>query len=390
MHGRLIIVDDEPIILNLLRSVFEGEAYEVLACANGKAALEAMQGGVDVLLTDKNLPDINGLDLLREAKRIQPDCEGIVITGYASLDTVIAAMQLDAFDYIVKPPKDIFDVRRKVRQAFEKVRLGRENRRLLNELTQRNAALEQALTSLREVQAELVQSEKLAGIGVLAAGVAHEVSSPLFGVLGLAEAIQVEPDAALARTYAAEIVDYARSIKEIVVQLSGYARDAQQGQEEAVEWSRVAEDAVRLVTRTQGIPPGTVTLQAVDGLVVRANATELQQVMVNLVKNAVEACIDRHGDPAQVGFAGQVKVTLRQNGRWGEAEVQDNGPGIPPERRSLIFDPFYTTKPPGRGTGLGLNIVYRLVTKARGTVQVDSEPGQGATFTVRLPLEPGP
>ncbi|MFT4622436.1 MAG: C4-dicarboxylate-specific signal transduction histidine kinase [Myxococcota bacterium] len=385
-RGRLIIVDDEPVILNLLRSVFEGEAYEVLAFPDGRSGLAAMEaGGVDVLLTDKNLPDIGGLELLRHAKRIQADAEGIIITGYASLDTVLAAMQLDAFDYIVKPPKDIFDVRRKVRQAFEKVRMGRENRRLVEALKDRNVALEHALEELREVQSELIQSEKLAGIGVLAAGIAHEISSPLFGVLGLAEAIVEEQDLGLIRGYANEVIEYATNIKEIVVQLSGYSRDAEREYRGEVELSRVVEDAVRLVSLSLALPLDMVDLRCDERPVVRARGSELQQVFVNLVKNAVEAVVERHGEPAGDGWPGRVSVCIDASGRHASARVIDNGDGIAGERLGTIFDPFYTTKPPGRGTGLGLNIVYRILTKYRGSIAVESRRGEGTTFEVRLP-----
>ena len=389
--GRLIIVDDEPVILNLLRSVFDGEAYSVLAFPDGRSALEAMEsGGVDVLLTDKNLPDIGGLELLRHAKRIQADAEGIIITGYASLDTVLAAMQLDAFDYIVKPPKDIFDVRRKVRQAFEKVRMGRENRRLMAEIKERNGELERALAELRELQSELIQSEKLAGIGVLAAGIAHEISSPLFGVMGLAEAIAEESDAELMHGYANEIVEYATNIKEIVVQLSGYSRDAGREYHGEVELQQVVDDAVRLVVLSLAIPLSTVRVVCEGSPRVAARGSELQQVFVNLVKNAVEAVLEHHAEP-ESGAQGLVEVRVDEVGRYARARVIDNGPGIPAEQQSTIFDPFYTTKPPGRGTGLGLNIVYRILTKYRGTVQVESTLNEGTTFEVRLPkIEPLP
>ena len=116
--------------------------------------------------------------------------EAIIITGYASLDTALAAMQLDVYDYIVKPAKDVFMIQRRIRQAFEKQAMARENRRLLKHLKEKNEELNRMVDELRNVQAELIQSEKLAGIGTLAAGIAHEISSPLFGVMGLAEAIQ--------------------------------------------------------------------------------------------------------------------------------------------------------------------------------------------------------
>ncbi len=403
--NRLIIVDDEPVVLSLLAAVFRAEAgvtLDVVTCATGGAAVAAMeQGGVDVLLTDKNLPDIGGLEVARRARTLQPDVEIIVVTGYASLDTALAAMELDVFDYIVKPPKDIHDVRRKVHQALAKQRVTRENTRLLADLADRNTRLEATLEELKELQAELVQSEKLAGIGTLAAGIAHEISSPLFGVMGLAEAILEEDDRELVRGYASEIVDYARSIKDIVVQLTGYSRAASAEYHTTVDLPKVVEDAVKLVVRSTPFDPARVTVEIQPAserggapLFVNARTSELQQVFVNLVKNAVEAVAERHGSSSRSGepFAGWVKVEVGRSGSGRGAEhvwarISDNGPGIPPDRVSVIFDPFFTTKPPGRGTGLGLNIVYRILTKYRGQVAVDRTGPDGTTFVVRFPVD---
>ncbi len=381
--GRLIIVDDEPVILNLLTSIFVDDPWDLVSCADGSTALAAMrEGGVDVLLTDKNLPDIGGLELLREAKTLQPDAEGIIITGYASLDTVLAAMKLDAFDYIVKPPKDIFDVKRKVKQAFTKIAMGRENKRLVGELQTQNDALQAALGELKDVQAELIQSEKLAGIGTLAAGIAHEISSPLFGVMGLAEAIQEEDDQDLVNGYAKEIVSYSRAIKDIVVQLQGYSRTAEHEYHTTVDLGSVVGDAVRLVARSLSMDPQRIGVDAPPDLFFNARTNEVQQVFVNLVKNAVEAVSDHHGDGA-----GTVAVQCWADEKFVRATVRDNGPGIEQDRLNAIFDPFYTTKPPGRGTGLGLNIVYRIVSKYRGTIGVSSTVGEGTVFELRFPRE---
>ena len=382
--GRLIIVDDEPVILNLLASVFKDEPWDVTLCKNGREAEVAISVGVDVLLTDKNLPDLGGLELLKLAHERQPDAEVLVITAYASLDTALEAMELGAFDYIVKPPKNIFDVQRKVRQAFERIAVVRENKRLLEHLTTQNFELESALAELKESQAELIQSEKLAGIGTLAAGIAHEISSPLFGVMGLAEAIAEENELDLVRSYAKEIVDYSRTIKDIVVQLSGYSRTAESEYLTTVELPRVVEDAVKLVVRSKQVDPELVAVEvSEDGLYVNARTNEVQQVFVNLVKNAIEATEERWGDAPDA----QVHVRLGRGEGHVWARVSDNGSGIAADKLSAIFDPFFTTKPQGRGTGLGLNIVYRILTKYRGTVSVESTQGQGACFYLRFPVE---
>ena len=385
--GRLVVIDDEPVILSLLTSLFrDDEAVEVVACATGAEGLEAVEHGVDVLLTDKNLPDVGGLEVARRARDLHDDVEIIIITGYASLDTALMAMELDVFDYIVKPPKDIHDVRRKVHQAFDKIAIRRENRRLLASLQERNTELEAALTELRQVQAELVQSEKLAGIGTLAAGIAHEISSPLFGVMGLAEAILDEEDRDLVEGYAREIVEYAGNIKEIVVQLSGYSRTAGTEYVAAIDLGRTVEDAVKLVARSSGFDPASIPVERPGPIRVHARANEMQQVFVNLVRNAVEAIEERYG--AESGHAGRVRVVLELDGAHAIAEVVDQGPGIPEAQLGTIFDPFYTTKPPGRGTGLGLNIVYRIVTRYRGHIAVESEVGEGTRFRLKLPHAP--
>jgi C4-dicarboxylate-specific signal transduction histidine kinase len=376
--GRVVIVDDEPVLLELLCSLFEGR-LDVVACATGAEAVAAMKaGGVDVLLTDKNLPDISGLDLMDRAREVTADAECIIITGFASLDTALVALQRGAFDYIVKPPRSIFDVQRKVEQALQRQAMGRENRRLLAQLKERNAELEAALEAVRRVQSELVQAEKLAGIGTLAAGIAHEISSPLFGVLGLAEAITSEESLPTAREHAAEIVEYAKAIREIVVQLSGYSRSAEREYQGEVEVAKVLADAARLMERSRVMAPGRLVVSAEPELTVVGRGSELQQVVVNLVRNGLEAVEEHRPD-------GVVRVTARRDGDMVVIEVADDGPGIPADILKDIFDPFFTTKPPGKGTGLGLNIVWRLVTRYGGTVSVASEVGVGTTFTVRLP-----
>ncbi len=379
-EGRLVIVDDEPALLELLKSLFVGQR-QVVGFTRGAEALAHMRAhGVDVLLTDKNLPDVGGFDLLEAAKHVQPDAEVIVITGYASMDTAIQALQRGAFDYIVKPPKSIFEVRRKVDEAFARQAIVRENRRLVVDLQRTNHALQDAQLENERVQAELVQSEKLAGIGTLAAGVAHEISSPLFGVLGLAEAIADEPRIEVVHQHAAEIIEYARSIKEIVQQLAGYARSAEREVVATIDAGDALKDAARLVARAMGLPLDRVQVNVAPSLPVRGRTTELQQVFVNLLKNAIEAADERQG----VGKGRVWAEGVVEDGRV-RVSVHDDGAGMTPDVRRRVFDPFFTTKDPGRGTGLGLNIVWRIVTGHGGSVDIESEPGSGTTMSIRLP-----
>ncbi len=380
----LLIVDDEPVILQILKAVFEDEPYDLSLASSGNEALEIMNGRVvDLLLTDKNLPDINGLDLLKAAKEANPDAEVIIITGYASLETALAALELDAFDYVLKPLNNVFDIRKKVRRAFDKQSMVLENRRLLEHLKEKNAELENSLEQTRRLQAELIQSEKLAGIGTLAAGIAHEISSPLFGIMGLSEAILEEDDISLVREYATDIVEYCQSIRNIVVELSGYSRAAQSEYLTTVDLPKVIMDAIRLVERSADTEGIQVETTLPTGIFINARTNEIQQVFVNLVKNAVEALSEQRSRNEECLI--QVRAGQDDSSAW--IEVEDNGPGIPEQNTAMIFDPFYTTKAPGKGTGLGLNIVYRIVTKYRGTIQVDSTTDRGTVFHLRFPVE---
>jgi C4-dicarboxylate-specific signal transduction histidine kinase len=380
----LLIVDDEPVILQILKAVFEDEPYRLTTAGSGTEALKVIEGeGCDLLITDKNLPDVSGLDLLRIAKQKNPIAEVIIVTGYASLETALTAMELDAYDYILKPLTNVFDIKKKVKQALEKQAITLENRRLVEHLKEKNAELEQALAEAHELQTELIQSEKLAGIGTLAAGIAHEISSPLFGIMGLGEAIADESDPKLVKDYAKDIVEYCRNIRDIVVELSSYSRAAQTEYLTTVELPRVIEDALRLVQRSSSVDGVRFDSALEEWLYVHARTIEVQQVFVNLIRNATEAVVDRFVHTP----GGQVSIEAGRGDGYVWARVKDNGVGIPDDKLSVVFDPFYTTKPPGKGTGLGLNVVYRILTKYRGNITVESKVGEGTTFYLRIPVQ---
>jgi len=379
----LLIVDDEPVILQILKAVFDDEPVRLTCVSSGNDALRVMEEqGCDLLISDKNLPDVNGLELLKAAKTLNPFTEVIIITGYASLDSALTAMEHDAFDYVVKPLNNVFDIRKKVRRALEKQALAMENRRLLDSLQEQNAALASALSDAKALQAELIQSEKLAGIGTLAAGIAHEVSSPLFGILGLAEAIPEETDQDRINEYAAEIQQYSHNIRDIVVDLSSYSRTSADQGLAPVDFGSVIREACTMVGRGLDLTGIQLDIELGDDLVIRAQSTELRQIFVNLIKNAVESVRDEHPDD---GGAIRVAAGGTMDGLW--AVVSDNGVGIPEEVRRQVFDPFFTTKPPGKGTGLGLNIVYRIVTKHRGTISVEAGEEGGSVFRLKFPVE---
>jgi PAS domain S-box-containing protein len=233
------------------------------------------------------------------------------------------------------------------------------------------------VTEEQRLQEQLIQSEKLAGIGILASGVAHEINNPLSGIIGMAEASLEEEDISTIKSYLTDILNCGQRISEIVKGLRSYSRIAKQEEQNLIDMNDVLEESlkmVRLAVKTSSVEVVT-KFQQIDKVV--ANLGEIQQVFTNLITNAFQA-LDGNG--------GTLTLSTRSLRDSVEVKVSDNGMGIPQKYLSHIFDPFFTTKKTGEGTGLGLNIVYRIVTKYGGTIDVESKEGLGTTFTLRFPI----
>lgn len=238
------------------------------------------------------------------------------------------------------------------------------------------------ISEQKMLQFKLLQSEKLAGIGTLASGIAHEINNPLAGILGMAEAIRDEDDMSLIKSYTSDIIEYTGNAKKIVRELSAYSRSVQTESRSTVDLAVVMENALRMARHSASFASVDIVEDLQGGSFINANPVEIQQVFVNLMVNAIHAMGDR----------GALTLKCSREGTFIAATVTDTGHGIPEENLNQIYDPFFTTKPVGMGTGLGLYVVYRIVTKYRGSIDVESKPGVGTTFVLRFPAagEPGP
>ena len=232
------------------------------------------------------------------------------------------------------------------------------------------------VTEEQRLHEQLIQSEKLAGIGILASGVAHEINNPLTGIIGMAEASLEEEDISTIKSYLTDILNCGQRISEIVKGLRSYCRVAKQEEQNPIDMNDVLEESlkmVRLAVKTSSVEV-VKKFQPIDNVV--ANLGEIQQVFTNLITNAFQV---------MDGKGGIITLCTRSLRDSVEVKVSDNGMGIPQKHLSQIFDPFFTTKKTGEGTGLGLNIVYRIVTKYGGTIDVESREGLGTTFILRFP-----
>jgi PAS domain S-box-containing protein len=233
------------------------------------------------------------------------------------------------------------------------------------------------ITERKQAQEQLIQSEKLASLGTLVSGMAHEVNNPAQGILAMAELIQGEDDQAKIREYARDIVSYAKHIATVVRDFACYARPNGQEAMVAIDLCERLGEAVKMVRRCPHFGQVEVVSQFQNVPRFLARRVEIDQVLVNLLSNAVQAMEGK----------GLLSLATRVQGADVIAEVSDTGSGIPKSVLHKIYDPFFTTKEPGKGTGLGLSIVYQIVTKYGGTITVQSEQGRGTTFTLRFPVQ---
>lgn len=231
------------------------------------------------------------------------------------------------------------------------------------------------VTEQNELQDQLIQAEKLSSLGTLVSGMAHEINNPVQGILGMAEIILQEDDPEKIKQFARDIVECSAHVGTVVRNFSGYARPASRDGEVEIDIAERVKEALRLVQRCPQFGHVTVATHFEPTPMFRARRTEIDQVFVNLISNAVEAMAGSGTLTIQVSAC---EETIR-------VIIQDTGCGIPPELIGKIFDPFVTTKDPGKGTGLGLSIVYKIVTKYGGRIAVRSEEGKGSNFTVTFP-----
>jgi signal transduction histidine kinase len=232
------------------------------------------------------------------------------------------------------------------------------------------------ITEEQRLQEQLIQSEKLAGIGTLASGVTHEINNPLSGIIGMAEIALEEEEPSKNKEYLKDILNCAQRIGEIVKGLKSYSRAAKKEDLSPVDLNDVLEESlkmVRLAIKTTSVEV-IKKFQPIEKI--QANVGEVQQVFTNLINNAFQA---------MDGKGGKLILSTRSLKDSVEVKVSDHGMGIPQKYLSQIFDPFFTTKKPGEGTGLGLNIVYRIVTKYEATIDVESKEQVGTTFTIKFP-----
>ncbi len=235
-------------------------------------------------------------------------------------------------------------------------------------------------TEERRLQDHLVQSQKLASLGTMVSGMAHEINNPAQAILGMSELILDEDDMATTRDYARDIIGYALHIAGVVRDFASYARSTSREGAEDLDLNSRLSQAVKMIGRGPHFGHVEVVTQFEPLPPLRARRTEIDQLFINMISNAAQAM---HGE-------GRLTLTTSHRHDKMFIAISDTGCGIPKAMINQIFDPFFTTKDPGKGTGLGLSIGYRIAAKYGGAISVASEEHKGTTFTIEFPTGMSP
>ncbi|MEW5757354.1 MAG: ATP-binding protein [Pseudomonadota bacterium] len=406
----ILLVDDDPNNLDALGAVLLPH-YEILAAPSGERALQiAAARKPDLLLLDVSMPGMDGYAVM-ERLHAAPDLRDIpviFVTGRDAEEDEERGFRLGAADYITKPYR--------VPVILSRVRSQLELKRARDRLVCQNACLEEELARRmkenHQVQMQLLQSEKMAAVGQLAAGVAHEINNPvgfvtsnlaslnnylhdLFALLDAYETLEAgcpPEDAALARVRqlkqqtdiafvradTPQLLTESRQglerVAKIVRDLKGLSHAAGSDW----QWANLHDGLDATLNVAWNELKYRCTLHKEYGEIPKVYCipSQLNQVFLNLLVNAAQA-ITESGD-----------ITLRTGRTEGEVfiAVADTGTGISAEHQARLFEPFFTTKPVGKGTGLGLSISRDIVRRHQGRIEVESTEGEGTTFTVWLPI----
>lgn len=369
----VFVVDDDSFNCETLKGQLQPAGYTVETFTDPEGAITRMQEHPpDVLLLDYMMPSLDGvevIDILKSDERTRP-IQILMVTALSDRDSTVAALQAGASDYLIKPV-----VGRELRARVATHVQVAEYQRSLQDARR---AAERELDSMKE---QLLKLDRLASLGTFAAGVGHEIKNiatvltSYTDLIHLAVSAQQLPrlkDVEALQEACRHITEHGQAILDF-----GASRDAQLDTFEVVDVTRHVVDMLKVAGRTRR---GKVVVEAPDGpLQIRYPRTAVEQVLINLVGNA---------DDALEG-ATDGKVTVRVSGRpKGIAlTVEDNGCGMTPEVLAKASQPFFTTKPPGQGSGLGLSVVKRIVTDSGGEFSVHSRPGEGTQVSVVLPSE---
>ena len=414
--ARILIVDDEleleRLIKQRLRKKIVAKEIELIFVRNGKEALEKLQSDrqIDMVLTDINMPEMDGLTLLNKLREIDVTLKAVVISAYGDMKNIRTAMNSGAFDFITKPI-NFEDLTITINKTLKDVKDVRET-----------------LKQLQQAQLQLIQQEKMATLGQLVAGIAHEMNNPLSCIAGYAElstegvenlinhlrlyqekfpnpGLEIEQDAETIKLdYFLQRLPRMLSVMaestDRLVTISNSLRTFSRGDTDAKVSANIHEgiDSTLMILQhrlkaNNKRPEIQVIKDYGDIPSVKCYLGQLNQVFMNILANAIDACEESTQDRTFAEIQSNpntiiIKTEVTEDNQSVVIKIKDNGTGMSEEVKPRIFDQLFTTKSVGQGTGLGLSISRQIVEETHGgSLSCNSVLGEGTEFAIAIPID---
>jgi DNA-binding response OmpR family regulator len=375
---RILICDDEPLMTESIKAVLGTAEYRIQTTNSSRQALSLIQNGSpDLVILDVMMPEMTGFEVIDALDRHRCDAAIIIVTGEASVDSAIEAIRKGANDYLRKPfePDELI------------VRV--ENVLKQRQVSQDNVCF---VAEKQQLQNQLRQSQKMEAIGTLAGGIAHDFNNVLSIILGNTElALADMPDDSSTRKNLDRILTASLRAREMIQQLLSFSRN-DESDRKPVRLNRVIADSLKLMRAS--LPTNIAIEREVcdSDCTIVADATQIHQIMLNLCTNAAHAMEIDGGvltvklEPVALDHAAAADTDGLAPGQYARLVVADTGHGIEKHIIDRIFDPYFTTKEVGKGTGMGLSVVHGIIKGNGGTIQAFSQPGLFTEFHLYLPL----
>ncbi len=397
---KILVIDDEIYIRDSVIGLLEDFEFEVIDAENGKIGLERFENEhPDLVLCDLRMPEMDGLEVLAKVVEKNPQIPIIIVSGAGNISDTVEALRLGAWDYIIKPIQDMNVLYHAVSKAFERAEFIAEKQKYQRDLEKANKELKISLETIERAQDKLVQSEKMAALGELVAGVAHEINTPVgVGVTAASfldtktrEFKKIYDDGELKRS---ELENYLNVVSEvsnsILINMERAAELISSFKQVAVDQSSetlrkfnlkgyISE--ILLSLKPQYKKTGhDITIKCDEDIELNSYPGVFSQILNNLIMNSLI-----HGFEGLENGLIQMEIACKNN--HVEFIYKDNGNGMTEEQKEKAFDPFYTTKRTKGGTGLGMSILFNLVTQTlQGSIEFETAAGKGVAFTMTFPV----
>ncbi|MCK5313311.1 MAG: response regulator [Desulfobacteraceae bacterium] len=396
----ILIIDDEVYIRKSAKSFLEDYSFKVIEAENGRIGLEkSIEEKPDLILCDLRMPEMDGLEVLAAVTQSRPETPIIIVSGAGNIKDTVKTLRLGAWDYIIKPIQNMDVLLHAIDKALERANFIEEKRQYQTSLEKANKELKDSLDVLNQTQDQLVQSEKMAALGELVAGVAHEINTPV-GIGVTAASFLDAKTKELKKIYKSgnikksELESYLKTIEDIsssiLINMERAAELISSFKQIAVDQSIEKSRFFKLKNYIDGVllslkpkfkdTNHSIKIKCSENIEINSFPSAFYQILNNLILNTLF-----HGFKNM--DKGEIDMVFNLEGNDLTFIYKDDGAGMSQDQCIKIFDPFFTTMRGQGGTGLGMSIVFNLITQTlKGSIECESSENNGIKFIIQIPV----